>query len=183
MRRDKKAQMQQVFVFILAALIFGMILIYGYKAINDFIDRSREVSLLELRTELVASINKMTSGSDVRKATFNLPPTVDYVCFLDLDKNRIPLEERHKQALCTEGSEYYFPLICDAWVDNVDQNIYFYPMTDLTLTSKPIEVNQYPLPDKGEAKGFLCIETKKDRITIMLEGKGDRTLIEESTEE
>ena len=180
--KNKKAQViTQVFVFILAAVIFGMIMIFGYKAINDFIQRSNEVAMLELRTEMVASINKMTTGSDVRKVTFKIPSQVQYVCFLDFDR---PLSNlRGDKALCdSSNQDYYFPIICDSWVDNVQQNVFFYPMTDVEISAQSLEVVQ-PGFVNGEGKGFLCIKTKKERITLRLEGKGDRTLLEEWIED
>ena len=57
----KKAQLiGQIFVFVIGAILFGLILLYGYKAIATFGEQRREVALIEFQDDLKAAISKVS---------------------------------------------------------------------------------------------------------------------------
>jgi len=49
----------QVFIFIVAALSFALILIFGYRAIAGFLNSGEEVAFVQFKTSLESSIKKI----------------------------------------------------------------------------------------------------------------------------
>src|SRR3989344_2540252 len=82
----KGMAIEQVFIFILAAVTFAVILIFGYKSISGFMDKGEEVSFVRFKTDLESSIKKIsTEYGAVRIQQFNAPLNYDKICFIDTD--------------------------------------------------------------------------------------------------
>ena len=62
----------QVFVYIVAALTFALIMIFGYKIINDLIHTGEDVQFLQFKTSLETSIKKNTKLK-LKRLIYQLP--------------------------------------------------------------------------------------------------------------
>lgn len=149
----------QVFVFILAGLVFILIIAYGYKAIQYFIERQEQVVLVDFRTDLESAVAgvKRDYGT-VRKAEFKLPSKYLGICFLD-------------------------PVVCSASTPELifgDQKIKA-PWAQEACAVKSANVFIVPrtldlyLPDI-QVDGYVCI-ANTGSITIKLEGTGSKAKI------
>ena len=160
--RGKKAQIiGQVFIFILAGLIFVLIITYGYKAIQYFLERQEQVLMVDFRTDLEVAVEgvKRDYGT-VRKVELRLPTKYQGVCFFD-------------SVTCAKITP---KLILPAQVIAVDWaqeacvlkagNVFTVPRQDLTL------------PDIQVDAGYVCIPNT-GKITIRMEGTGKRAKISE----
>ena len=59
---SKKAMgVGEVFVYIIAALTFALIMIFGYKAINQFLEKGQQVEFVQFKTELESSVKNIYS--------------------------------------------------------------------------------------------------------------------------
>ena len=154
---SKKAQiMGQVFIFILAAAIFILILTYGYKAIAGLSQRSEEVAMVEFQTQLESGVNGIRQDyGSVKKFELTVPGKYNEICFVDLD--RIPRGEFQQQ----------HPRMFDAW-ESGTQNVFLTPMEESPINIGKIYVGQ---------DGFSCFDIKGGRLDLRLEGLGDSTFI------
>lgn len=174
----KKSQiMGQIFVYVLAGIMFALILGYGYRAVNDFLARADQVTMIELRTELKSSIRSVASSQDVERKTFHLPTDVKRICFVDLTTRD---ELKGSTYLCDSSKtdddpDDYNPIICDSWIDNVPQNVFLVPKGSLN-----INVGKITLPSTSAVDiGYLCLDATGAKVSLRLEGRGDRTMISE----
>ncbi len=155
----------EVFVFILAALTFALIMIFGYKAVTGFIQSGEDVAFVQFKTSLESSIKRLyTEFGSVRIETFTTPAKYKQICFVDMDKKYDPELCKLDQVGCSvwEQSSGY---------ESVDENVFLVP-------SAPVKIKVYKLSiDPTVGKDFLCADIKDGHFTIVLEGKGDRTEI------
>ena len=173
----------EVFIFIIAAITFALIMIFGYKAISGFISSGEDVAFVQFKTDLESSIKKIyTEYGAVRVEEFHTPLTYTQICFVDMDFTG-NMEELKKLS----------PPAYDAWktaeedfsqrvennrqglasvYDAADQNVFLKPASTV-----PIKLYHLTINENNESYGFLCEPIRQGRFTIVLEGKGSHTLI------
>ena len=169
----------QVFIFIVAAITFALIMIFGYKAISGFISSGEDVAFVQFKTGLETSVKKIyTEYGAVRVESFKIPAKYTQICFVNMDyledmenlKDFSPAAydawETAQDDLSARGSE-----LASAYAA-VDQNVFLKP-----AATTPIKVNLITLNDGGEETGFLCEPIRQGSFTVVLEGKGSHTLI------
>jgi len=165
----KKAQiLGQVFIFILAGLIFILIITYGYNAIQYFIETQEQVLLVDFRADLEIALEgvKRDYGS-VRKAKFKLPSKYVGICFFD-----------------------YISDACSAKIGTVDPKLKL-PNQEIGVTwaeeackLRSANIFTIPrgqdidLPDIQVDGGYVCIPNL-DGVTVRLEGTGRKAKVSE----
>ncbi len=153
----KRAQMiGQVFIFILAGLVFVLILSYGYRAITNFLERGEEVQLLDFRNDLESTITtvKRDYGS-VQRVTLRVPPKTEEICFVNI-------ELRDPTVLKQE-----YPLLHSAWMTG-SENIFLIPRQPTSIL----------IPDiLADEPGFVCIPAVNGKIIMRVEGTGNKAKI------
>jgi len=162
----------QVFVFIVAAITFAFIMIFGYRAITGFLQSGEEVAFVQFKTDLESSIKKLfTEFGSVRAETFNLPSKYSQICFVDMDK---PADNH----LCE-----FDQVACTVWknakdYNSVDENVFLKPSAPVKIKVHKISINPGDNfgSDPGK-KNFLCLPIRQGSFSVVLEGKGDRTEI------
>lgn len=168
--KDKKGMgIQQVFVFIVAAITFALVLIFGYSSIADFIDKGEQVEFYQFKSSLESSIKKIYSEyGAVRQETYYLPGAYHQICFIDLDHEPSQLE---LNALCEID-----PLACDVWetagdsglgYEGADENVFLTPSAPVSLKVYKVDIDD----------GYLCMDISKGSFTLRLEGKGAETYL------
>lgn len=161
MSNKKALGVGQVFVFIIAALSFALIMIFGYKAVGDFLTQGEKVQFYQFKNDVETSIQRVYSEyGSVRVEEFNAPGEYRQACFIDLDA---PFNAE----LC-QFDQY----ACDVWKDagsyeGADANVFFKPAAPVTIKVYDIQMEQ----------GFLCLLITKGQFTVVLEGRGDHTFI------
>jgi len=167
---DKKGiGVGQVFVFMVAAITFALILLFGYRAINGFLKSGEDVAFVQFKTSLESSVKKLyTEFGSVRVEKYSAPVTYSQICFVDMDK---PYDE----GLCD-----FDQVACSVWkgasdsgrgYDSVDENVFLTPPA-------PVKIKVYRVSiDLSEKKDFLCIPIKQGIFSVVMEGRGDKTLL------
>lgn len=154
----------QVFIFIIAALTFSLIMIFGYRAITEFLQRGESIQFYQFKTDLENSVKKIyTEYGSVRTTQFHTPGMYKQVCFVDL-------AAEYNEELCA-----FDAVACDVWADAqqrggyaaADENVFLKP-------SAPVKIKVYSISTE---RGFLCLPIVEGTFTLMLEGRGDRTQI------
>jgi len=171
---NKKAQVAgQVFIFILAAVLAILIIIYGFNAISGFIKRTDDIAFINFKTALQSETRKITSAyGSVKRLELALPGQFQMLCFIDLsasqsDKDQTCLCNKNN---CNENNLHEFqPEVCDAWeTEGNEISAYLVPTQEIKLT--PIEIDSH----------YLCILPRTgNKINLRLEGAGDKTKISE----
>lgn len=165
----KKAQfIGQVFVFIIAAILFALILVYGYKAIAKFGEQRQEVALIQFQDDLKSAVAKTAVDyGSVKKFTIEVPADYEEVCFVDLETIRTNIEGM-PDFIANER-----PLIADSILGGSDQNVFLKPFPEQPIRIPPITVGG----DNAE-QGYLCIPNTNVGIVLKLTGMGDKAKIE-----
>jgi len=150
----RKAQMiGQIFIFILAAVLFILILTYGYRAITDFLERSEQVTLIEFKEEFQSGIERIKRDyGSVRKLELRVPKRYTEVCIVD--------------PTCPE-SVRKMPILYNACLTGTE-NIFLVPKQETPIFVPDIVVDQ----------GYQCIPTS-GVITLRIEGLGRKAKVSE----
>ncbi len=162
--------MGQIFIYVMAAIIFSLVLLYGYRAIGDFINRADQVAEIELRTDLKTSIKSTASSQDVKQKVITVPSKFKEICFIDLDVQDHAGLTPAQTAICDDTSDDYNALICNFWTTGTQNNVFLIPGAEVTIDVGNIDLG---------SDGFLCIPTSDGKAKLRLEGAGDRTRISE----
>ncbi len=171
-RSKKGLGVGEIFVYIVAALTFAVIMIFGYKIINDFIHRGEDVQFLQFKNDLEGSVKKIYAdyGSS-RKETFHLPGGFDQICFVDFDSPYNVKFCDYDAVACSFWKGISDQKGDDSGYDLASENVFLKP-----AAAQQIKVFQFQvLPAKEGEEGFLCVPIVKGSFTLVLEGKGDRT--------
>ena len=165
---SKKAMgVGEVFVYIIAALTFALIMIFGYKAINQFLEKGQQVEFVQFKTELESSVKKIYSEyGSVREVRYRLPSGYTQICFVDLDK---PYDNT-----CSQD-----PVACTVWQQaqqDEDRKGYEFADENVFLTPPaPVKIKVYKITIPG---GILCIPLAQSSFSLRLEGEGDKTALQ-----
>lgn len=160
----------QVFVFIVAGLTFAFVMIFGYKAIADFLEKGETVEFLQFKNEIESDIKQIASEyGSVRQTTFYLPARYDEVCFVDLDATYDP-----ESSLCDRNV-----IACDVWetaseeggYEAADENVFFDPAAPVAIKVYKVEMDE----------DYLCVPVSGGQFTLRLEGLGSRTKLSEAS--
>ena len=156
MVKSKKAQMiGQIFIFILAAVLFILILTYGYRAINTFLQRSEQVTLIEFKEELQSGIERIKRDyGSVRKLQLKVPRRYTEVCIVDPS--------------CPDELQAIQPLMYNACLTGTE-NVFLVPKQETPIFVSDVVVDR---------PRYLCITTS-GVITLRLEGLGKKARVSE----
>lgn len=80
----------QIFVYILAAVIIGLVVIFGYKAVKTIITTTSRTNIEEFKTEFADKI-KAVSMQEGKVTSFELTLDKEYdqICFVDSRENGV----------------------------------------------------------------------------------------------
>ena len=153
MRSKKGMGVGQVFMFIIMAITFAVIMIFGYKMIFDFKDRGESVQFAQFKNDLEGSIKKIyTEYGAVRVEEYFLPTKYTQICFVDLD------------AAPNDLLRDIDPIAWKIWddavdFDSVDENVFLRPAAPTTIKVHDLEINAKIPEDALESQ-----ETKIKRL-------------------
>jgi hypothetical protein len=162
----------QVFIYILAAVVFGLILLFGYRAVTNLTQKSDEIMLMELRHEVQTAVNSIASNPDVKKKSLHVPSKYKTLCFLgNISQCGAAYDDTclcRGAAPCTGADPADAnALICEAWKSGQKQNVFLWPMADIE-----IYVDDIVLEDC-----YLCVSPVEGKVELRLEGTGSATRI------
>tara|TARA_Y100000310_G_scaffold183599_1_gene183715 strand:- start:623 stop:1147 length:525 start_codon:yes stop_codon:yes gene_type:complete len=172
----KKAQtIGQVFIYIIAAVTFGLITIFGYNAIASFLEQGDEIAMVSLKNDLELQFERMaTDYGSVRERSFTTPSDFRTICFVDFGNDEsTPLPNS-----C--DSEPFDIIACSLWrpgpgYDNAQQNVFFTPPGEIPIKLAPFEISD------SETENHLCLPTTNGQFRLRLEGLGDRVKVSKVT--
>jgi len=156
----------QVFIFIIAGIVFVLILMYGYRAIAGFIEKGQDVQMIDFRNELDSAITtiKRDYGS-VQRVDLRLPTKTEEVCFVTAspDDAKDPAFGAFKQER---------PLLYSSW-ETGSENVFLIPR----LQKAGILIKDIIADPQG--KGYVCVAAVGGRVSLRIEGTGNKAIISE----
>ncbi len=153
----------QVFIFILAGLVFVLIATYGYRAVKYLIERQEQIMFVEFKTELESAVEgvKRDYGT-VRKIELRLPSKYKGVCFFEYENCEEEPVLKLKSGNINMGWAYEACKTKSA-------NVFTIPRTQ-----------DISLPDIKVKEGYLCLSEK---IILKMEGTGKKAELSEWNEQ
>lgn len=171
----KAMGVEQIFIFIVVAITFALVTIFGYKAIGDFLHKGEQVQFVQFKNDLESAVKRIyTQYGSTQIEEFTLPSRYTQICFVDMNYNPTAAELaalcRHDQLACTvwkqaqqarqEGNSGYA---------RVEENVFLQP-------TGPVPIKVFTITVAStESVGFLCEEINNGQLALRLEGKGSYT--------
>lgn len=155
-----KAQISaQVFIYLGAAVIAGLILIFGFKAIGTITRVFSETNIDDFVSDFTNDVERISKQSDsVSKFEHDLPDVFDTVCFIDS---------------LQDNGEFGFspgiidnPFIRNKVQNDVEENVFL-------LREGEVEEAFY-VEDMDVRANYLCVENE-GLITVWMKGTGKKT--------
>jgi len=178
-KQNKRAQIQsQIFVFLIAAVILLVIVIFGYQAITGLQENISDVEYTQLKTYLETQIDKVQSDyGTVVVRTIDVPTDFTHICFAqdDLNWNAGPgaqIDDFTSTTQVTGDDGIDYTIMLDSLRSSVKKNVFLYPNGVTSFYVGSICVNECRPDDK-----MLCIKTINGKAKIAIEGLGNRARI------
>ena len=173
----RKAQIQsQVIVYILAVVIMGMILIFGFKAIMDMKDRARMAQLIQFRKDISSDIISVGVDYGTSKLkTYRVPPEFRQVCFVNLEHTSPSGDSDVVELVkATKASA----LVKNAVESIVEQgaarkNLFLCPPCSEQENVGNINI----LDENDEDTAFRCFNVSQGALSLRITGLGDMAQI------
>ena len=152
-----KGQIKQVFVFMMAIIVVGALVLLGYKAISTISSQSCEADLLKFKANLEKDFTSYERYGTVQHKDLFLPCDYSAICFTDVDAADV-------------NSADVSPIIKDSVESGVDTSV-FLQGSDGILPLADIDNVQVANPYA------LCLQGPS--IKLKYEGQGQRVLVSE----
>jgi hypothetical protein len=179
MTRIKKAQVSsQLFLYILAIVIIGLLLVFGVKYIGMLVEKVDTINVVQFKTDLETNIEKIRPNYGTwRILEFDVPVDITEVCFFEY--GILPAQPQ-LMPICLPGNDEYDFIICNAWKDyeyanpeGENPNVFVKPSaiidTDIIIGRLEIDASEH----------YLCVPSVGGMIKLKATGLGDGTRIEE----
>ena len=161
---SKKAQLfGQIFIYIIAIVLFSLILIYGYSAIRELKEKSEKITYIKFKTELKSVVRSISPDyGTLKRKIFFIGGDYKEVCFVQTynkDKDYIVISNTIKN-----------PIINDSFRSNVTENVFLTSGDGVIVDSfyvGPIDVTGH----------YLCARARNGKIKVQFEGMGDHATI------
>ncbi len=171
----RKAQVAgQIFIYIIAIVVVGLIVVYGYSAIKDFRKKGEEVEHITLKTNMQNAFKSIISDyGSIKRPDFDIPGKYTMVCFVDT-ANKAAADSSD---LCRQdgGDDPLFePVVCSGWKIGKD-NVYLVPDGSESWDVGKIIFSSDNNPFAGQH--FMCFDVVNNKIKIQLKSLGDKVEI------
>jgi hypothetical protein len=173
MRKAGKAQIAgQIFIYAIAIVVVGLIIVYGYSAIKGFRDRGEEVEYITLKTNIENSVKSIASDyGSIKRPDFVVPQKYTAVCFVQRDSK----EGASSEGLCNPVGDDYWPVACEGWKAGRN-NVFLVPDGSAAFDVGDIKVAELDGATVNE-RNYVCAPVVNGRVLVQLKGLGDRVLV------
>jgi hypothetical protein len=171
--KRKKAQIQsQLFIYLLAIIVIGFLLVFGTRAIMSLFSTVDEIDLLKFKTDIESNAKRIAPNyGKWEKFSFDVPREIEKVCFVEHEG--VDITAKQGAGLCDDmHSDYHF-LMCNSWKDALSANVFTVPFQSLQGGSIYLGEVQINGPDD-----YLCVPVVDGKLDLKLVGRGNSLLIE-----
>ena len=163
-----KAQISQVFVYIISAIVIVAVLGFGVKSIFKLNHDVNDVKCLQFKKDFEKKIYEDKAYGTVDITRLKVGCGFKEVCFAtDRNSDSNSLDNNNPSSINYLSS--YDPIIGNSWDDKAKQNLFF---------KNTITEEFYYVPDLLVEDGVQCFSVDHSGIPLKLRGLGDATLLE-----
>lgn len=164
----------QIMIYILAGVIIVLVLLYGYKAIEDFGKKADTVSYIQFRKDLDTTVQSIASDVDSELERQFAMPKADEVCFVDHQVNLATFDVTHDVHIfpTSSGSGSQHQIIESSLISG-GPNVFLFDKN--VLAESPFRINYLSVPDDidGAKYDVICYHSKSGHVNIRLIGNGN----------
>ena len=163
-----KAQTQMVFVFILIALVIGLIVLFAYKGINNVVNTSEQVVNTKLITSLKADVSSLRrSRGSSQIFEYQVPSKIISICFVKTCTND-----------CNTIYSGTMPISMQSYsADDPQKNLFLLGKGNFVLDAISLGSLDVDYDKDGTSDKFHCFKTP-GRLKIRIYGEGDKATIQ-----
>ena len=163
---SKKSQIQQVFIFILVAIILGIVVLVGYKSINSLTKSSCETEKVSFITQMEKMVLLYKNYGDERIVHLRAPCGYSKLCIINsIDLRDIP-------AISGDAPD----ILSFSWKNNVSQNVFMEKSGKMEAVATISNVKAKN--SEGEnGYGWVCVDTEGSFFNLKIIGMGSYALI------
>lgn len=158
---NDKAQIQQVFIYLMAMIVIGFLVLFGYRMVNKLLDQKCDVEDQSFITKLTQDIDRSTRYGSRTLVKVNKPCDYQELCIVDNGSfgNSLP-----------PPNDTAYPLISANTEDNIKYNIYLVKPDGDTL---PVLYDER-LKTRKDTSGspLLCVPSSNGQFRFWMEGLG-----------
>lgn len=162
----KKGQViGQVFIYIITALIIGVVLLFGIRAIMQLMNTAEEARISTFLADFPKRLQADYDYEKVDDKAIRIPGDFSEMCFIQINLSA---------TLCGQQSmNPPQPIIENSWKDCAQQNIFLVSKTDIRMMHVPdLRVNT-------PADKYLCVKSQGGVITnLIFRGRGSGVTVE-----
>ncbi|HII71472.1 TPA: hypothetical protein HA265_01830 [Candidatus Woesearchaeota archaeon] len=181
--KSKKAQVAgQIFIYIIAIVVVGLIIAYGYSAIKSFSQKGEEVEYINLRTSIENSVKAIASDyGSIKRPDFDIPGKYEMVCFVEKGLSAATIDSAaicDRNAAATlmpgEADKFFQPIVCSAWKTGRDDVFLIPDGSESFNLDTTIVISE---TEPSASHHFLCLDVVNNKIKLQLKALGDRVEI------
>ncbi|MFP4567925.1 MAG: hypothetical protein ACLFN8_03190 [Candidatus Woesearchaeota archaeon] len=159
---NKKAQIQQVFTYLMAILIIGAILLLGVRSIGNIQGKACDVDEVTFKRDLENLMSKHANTGNIGYEQIRVPCDYDYLCFTNHTQTNCAFNDIEE---LTAEQKQIMVQECNVGTGN---NVFITQGNTLT-----------PLfsIENLQTKESFCLEPKSNRYHMKFEGVGRRQVL------
>ncbi len=159
--KTKKAQISaQVFIYIMAAIIVGVIVLVGYRSIKTIIDAGSNINIDSFKSSFENTVSTYSRQYNSQtKFDEPLPRNFDEICFADSREG----DNKFSSALKSNPGLQQYPFIQSSIQNDAEPNVFL-------LNDKKISQSFY-VENLDVEVDFLCIKSN-EKMALWLRGTG-----------
>ncbi len=174
----KKGQLQHVFIYLMAILVMGVLVILGYRFISVLMDQQCDISDSSFERTLEDHLESSTRYGAVTQVGIDAPCDYDMICLADsrFFDNAVPNHVRE------EDTHTYFKngIIKANAQDNIQRNIYLIhkrgdeigETKDILWSENLIVIDDDSSTTPEVEYGVHCVDISSGQFTFWVKGLG-----------
>lgn len=153
-----RAQISQVFIYVITLLIVALVLFYGYRAISIFKEKADQVSFLQMKNDMENAVKSVSVDfGTVKTREIPLPQNINEVCIVST----------HPGLPQLSGTPY--PLIEDSVNSGVSKSVFL-------IGDRNVKESFYVEKVYVDG-GIVCIPSISNKLVLKMEGRGNHAII------
>ncbi len=183
----RAADPSQIFIYIAAIVIVGFVFLYGFKAVNTFLQSSQDIELAKFVKDFQSKASSVsTDFGSIKFVTISIPSKFSRVCIIDPTLSPpVGTDPSNREINCTAGelqSEHnqLTKEVCDNWQELFsDQTVQRKNVFFIGLDNKVGYSDYIPDIALAPSSGFIC--TSDGKIQLSGEARVARVSLDESS--
>ena len=162
----KKAQVQQIFVYVLGVVMMGLIVLFAFKGIKSITSTAESADMESFKTDFRNMIDEMSAYGRGRVDNVDIPGDYKFLCLID--KSNAPKDPNSPNSNPGTGKD-----LVDTSVEaGSDNNVYLVSASEDDLEAFEVDAMQVKPSSK-------CFDVGLGSIKLKTEGKTTSTVVQE----